>query len=105
MSCYGWKTQGSAGSAKGEWRGVAPRSDAADEMGGMSDRRAKALDARIDQLGPGFLEQVEAEMKTLDWAEFREFLEADSLPLEPREGFERELRERLREFVRLRLAE
>ena len=74
----------------------------ADEMNGMSDQRAKVLDARIEQLGAGFLEEVETEMQALDWADFLDFLEADSLPLEPREGFEEQLRERLREFVRLR---
>ncbi len=64
----------------------------------MSKERAKRREAESHWLRSAFWDEVEA----LDWHDFVEFLEADSLPIPIRGEFREELRERLRDFVRER---
>ena len=66
----------------------------------MSKERAKRREAESHWLRSAFWDEVEAEIEALDWYDFLEFLEADSLPVPIRAEFREELRERLRAFVR-----
>ncbi len=71
----------------------------------MSNERAKQRAADSRWLRSTFWDEVEAEIEALDWHDFVEFLEADSLPIPMRAEFREQLRERLREFVRTRYSQ
>ncbi len=66
----------------------------------MSKEKAKQREAASEWLRSAFWDEVETEIEALDWYDFLEFLEADSLPVPIRAEFREELRERLRAFVR-----
>ncbi len=68
----------------------------------MTDRRAVALVLLGPWFNPSFGDDVEYEIDTLDLDDFAEFEAAGGLPLDSRSDFERDLRERLRLFVRNR---
>lgn len=68
----------------------------------MTDRRAVALFLLGPWFNPTFWDDVEYELETLDIDDFEEFEAAGDLPLEPRAGFESDLRERLRGFIESR---
>ena len=68
----------------------------------MTDRRAVALFLLGPWFNPSFWDDVEYEIDTLDLDDFAEFEAAGDLPLDSRNDFESDLRERLRLFVRNR---
>jgi len=68
----------------------------------MSEYRSKSRHAADTWAAPRFWDEVEYEVESLDLWDLADFIAADSLPIEPRPGFESELREDLRAYVRRR---
>ncbi len=68
----------------------------------MTDRRAVALFLLGPWFSPGFWDDVDYEIETLDLDDFEEFEAAGELPISPRPELEEDLRERLRPFVSTR---
>jgi hypothetical protein len=66
----------------------------------MSEERRASLTASTRRYAGGFWDEVEREVEALDWRDLAEFLAAPALPIEPRPGFEEELRAELRLLVR-----
>jgi len=71
----------------------------------MSKAREKRQEGATRWLRSTFWDEVECEVETLDWHDFVEFLEADSVSIPIRAEFREELRERLRDFVRTRYSQ
>jgi hypothetical protein len=68
----------------------------------MSEYRSKSRHVAGTWAAPRFWDEVEHEVESLDLWDLVDFIAADRLPIEPRPGFEAELREDLRAYVRRR---
>ncbi|MCP4005642.1 MAG: hypothetical protein GY725_15740 [bacterium] len=77
----------------------------------MSDTRDKttsldfsAVHALETRYASSFWDGVEVEVEALDVSDFQEFLESDALPIEPHEGFRKQLSGYLKGLVRARFS-
>ena len=68
----------------------------------MTDKRAVALFLLGPWFNPAFWDDVEFEVDAIDIDDFEEFQESGELPVEPREEFVEDLRQRLRGYIKAR---